>query len=227
MERISTLPLQKTKVRRKYTLGEEIFNVVTHALGTLFGIFILVYGIVRSIINEHPLGIAASIVFGASMIITYGISSVYHGLKPNTGKRVLQVIDHCTVYILIMGTYTAVMLAGVMEYAPVVALIILGIEGVLGIAAITLTAIDMKKFQIFSMICYIVLGWCLITVPHIMVGAIGLGGFMWLLGGGIAYTVGSILYGIGKKKRYMHSVFHIFCVVGSVCQFISFAVYCI
>ena len=212
---------------RTYTASEERLNVVTHAIGALFGIFIIVFGIVRSVRADKPLGIPASIIFGVCMIITYGISAVYHGLKPSAAKRVLRTIDHCTVYILIVGTYTALMLAGVYEVSKPAALAILAIEWGVGALAITLTAVNMKKYMVFSMICYIALGWCIMAVPHIAIAAFGLHGFLWLSAGGLAYTVGSVLYGIGKKTRHMHGVFHIFCLVGSGLQFVCFAAYCL
>ncbi|MCL2796793.1 MAG: hemolysin III family protein [Firmicutes bacterium] len=228
-QRAASVPDKKNLPARKfYTAGEEILNVITHAFGTLFGVFIIVFGTVRSLLVGNALGIPGAIAFGACMMVTYGISSVYHALPPRLlAKRVLRVIDHCTVYLLIMGTYTALMLACVYQYSPATAIVLLVLEWAVGALAITLTAANMKKFRAFSMVCYIALGWCVIAVPHIIIGAIGVGGFMWLLFGGVAYTVGSVLYGVGRKKRYVHGVFHFFCLMGSAFQFVCFAAFCL
>ncbi|MCL2062411.1 MAG: hemolysin III family protein [Firmicutes bacterium] len=226
MEKTIRLPLQKKEAAR-YTKGEEIFNTLTHAAGAAFGVFVLVFGILRAVLSGANVGvIAAAAVYGACMIVTYVVSAVYHALKPNTGKRVLRVIDHCAIYLLIMGTYTGIVVAGILPVSPAAALAILLIQWIAGALAITLTAVNMKKFVVFSMLCYILLGWCIIAIPHIVLAGIGLKGFLWLLFGGIAYTAGSVLYVIGRKKRYVHGVFHLFCLLGSVLQFICFAVYC-
>ncbi|MCL2751470.1 MAG: hemolysin III family protein [Firmicutes bacterium] len=222
----SVRPRQNRTGLHDYTKGEEILNVISHATGALFGIFVLVFGILLSLKHNKPIGIPATVIYAFGMIFTYTVSSVYHGLSPNAGKRVLRVIDHCTIYLLIAGTYTGIMLTGMSENAPVVTAVILSVEWVVGILAITLTAVDMKKYAVFSMICYIGLGWCIAVVPRAVIASLGIGGLIWLLCGGIAYTIGSVLYAAGHKKRYAHGVFHLFCLLGSVLQFVAFALFC-
>jgi len=207
----------------QYTKGEEILNVLTHGAGVLFGIFVLIYGIVKSVSAGKEFGILAAFLFSLGIIATYGVSAVYHALKPNKAKRVLRVIDHCTIYLLIAGSYSGIILAGILDYAPVASFIVLALQWGLGALAIILTAVDMKKFRIFSFICYIVLGWMIIVIPHILLGALGLAAFLWLLFGGVAYTIGSVLYAAGRKKKYMHGIFHIFTLLGTVLHFVCFA----
>jgi len=209
MENIKTL--SKKSDASPYTKGEEIFNFVTHAIGVLLGAEVLAIGIVLSAINEKKFGIPASIIYGGCMIVTYTVSSVYHGLSAGAGKRVLRVMDHCAIYLLIIGAYAGITLTAILPYSPPAAVAILSVELALGAAAILLTAVNMRKFVVASMVCYIALGWCILAVPHIALGALGSGGFLWLLFGGIAYTIGSVLYGIGRKKRY--SARHVPCVL--------------
>jgi len=154
------------------------------------------------------------------MILLYTVSSVYHGLHHPTAKKVMQVIDHCTIYLLIGGTYTPILLSAIRPVSSGWAWTLFGIVWGLAAMAATFTAIDLKKYSVLSMVCYIGMGWCIVIAADIAIAAIPLPGLLWLLGGGIAYTIGAILYGIGKKKRYMHTVFHLFTLVGSMMQFV-------
>jgi len=146
-------------------------------------------------------------------------------LHPSTGKKVLQIIDHCTIYFLIAGTYTPILLSRFVPVYPVIGWGLLAAEWILCFLAATLTAIDLKKYNIFSMICYIGMGWGIIFFLPQAMHALTMPGFAWLLAGGIAYTFGAILYGIGAKKAWFHSVFHIFVVLGSLFQFIAIYLY--
>ena len=210
-----------------YTKGEECLNMVSHIVGGALGIVVLVLCIIKSAISGDTAGIVGSAVYGASMIIVYTVSSVYHGLNRNLAKGVFRVIDHCAIYLLIAGTYTPITLAAIIPYSPVIGWVIFGIEWGLAALAVTLTAVDMKKFNAFSMTCYIIMGWCIIAFAKTALAAMTKPGFMWVLAGGIAYTVGAICYGIGKKKKYIHGVFHLFVVLGSFFQFLGVFLYCL
>ena len=155
----------------------------------------------------------------------YAMSSIYHGLRPGTGKKVLQVLDHCTIYFLIAGTYTPIVLCAIAPVYPAVGCGLFIFEWVLTALAVTLTAIDLKKYNAFSMVCYIGMGWAVLPFMRQTIEVLTKPGFLWLLWGGIAYTVGAILYGIGSKKRWFHSVFHIFVVLGSILQLVSVLFY--
>ena len=217
----------KDRLLPDYTKGEEIFNMVTHIVGGAIGIAILVLCVVFSAIHRDPWAVVGSSVYGASMVLLYSISSVYHGLRPPMAKKVMQVIDHCTIYFLIGGTYTPILLCSVRRVSPVWAWIVFGLVWGFAALAVTLTAIDLKKYSKFSMVCYIGMGWCIVIAAKTVIEAIPLPGLLWLVGGGVAYTVGAILYGIGKKHRYMHSIFHLFVVAGSVLQFFCIFFYVI
>lgn len=228
-ERKKRIRLQD-RVLPDYTRGEEIFNMVTHIAGGGLGVVILVLCVVFSAIHGDPWAVVGSAIYGTSMICLYTMSSVYHGLnaeKAATSKKVMQILDHCTIYFLIAGTYTPILFTAIREESPLWCWILFGIVWGCAALAATLTAIDLKKYSVFSMICYLAMGWCIILALETALSAIPLPGLLWILAGGIAYTVGAIFFGLGKKILYMHSVFHIFVVFGSLFQFFGIFFYVI
>ena len=215
----------KDRVLPTYTRGEERFNMISHIVGGAIGIAALVLCIVRSALHHNGFGLAGSIVFGVSMILLYTMSSIYHGLREGTAKKVLQVLDHCTIYVLIAGTYTPILLSAMRPIDPVASWVLLGVIWALAAVAITLTAIDLHKFRVFSMICYIGMGWTIIFKVKLLIEAIGWGGFWLILLGGVSYTAGAVLYGMGRTKRYMHSIFHLFVLAGSILHLLAILIY--
>ncbi len=216
--------MERTKLRERllpdYTKGEEIFNMTTHIVGGGLGIIVLVSCILAAALHGNVLGIITSAVYGFSLVSLYTVSSVYHGLRLSLSKKVLQVLDHCTIYLLIAGTYTPILLCAIFPISPISAIALMVFVWGCSALAATLTAIDLKKYGVFSMICYIAMGWCIIIDLPNAYKALSPTGFYWLLSGGIAYTIGAVLYGMGRRLRYMHSVFHIFTVIGSFLQYI-------
>ena len=204
-----------------YTRGEEIMNMVTHIVGGAVGIVALTLCVIFAAIHGNVYGIVTSAIYGTTMISMFTISSVYHGLKPTLGKKVMQIIDHCTIYFLIAGTYTVIVLSAVRPVYPLLGWGLFAFEWAMTALATTLTAIDLKKYSVFSMICYIGMGWAVIIFWRQTLEVMTLPGFALLLSGGIAYTIGSILYGLGIRRKWMHSVFHIFVVLGSLLQFLA------
>ena len=213
------------RILPNYSTGEEIMNMVTHIVGGGLGILILILCIIKAYLNGSASAMIGSIVYGISMVSLYCASSIYHGLRPGTAKKVMQVIDHCAIYFLIAGTYTPIMLCAFIPQYPLIGWGILAAEWLLCITAATLTAIDLKIFRVVSMLCYILAGWAIIFFIPQTLQVMPTAGFLFLLAGGIAYTIGAILFGIGTKIRWMHAVFHIFVVLGSVLQFLSILIY--
>ena len=210
----------------KYTRGEEIFNMVTHIVGGAVGIAAVVLCVVVAAMHKNVYGVVGSAIYGASMIILYTCSSIYHGLKPELkAKKVFQIIDHCSIFILIAGTYTPICLSALREFDARLAWWIFGIVWGAAILGITLNAIDLKSFRAFSNICYIVMGWTIVGAYNAYKFLAGRGGIRLLFFGGVAYTVGVIFYAMQKKIKYMHSVFHIFVVAGSVLHMIYILLY--
>lgn len=209
-----------------YTKGEEIFNMVSHIVGVAIGIVAIVLCCVVAAKHGNPYGVVSGAIFGVTLIILYTMSSIYHGLSPNlTAKKVFQVIDHCSIFLLIAGTYTPFTLCTLRAYNPTVGWTIFGIVWGLAIIGIIFNAIDIKKFKVFSMICYIIMGWCIIVKINVIIEFLGISAFVLLLTGGICYTIGAILYGIGKNHKWMHSIFHLFCIVSSILHLLCIVLY--
>lgn len=213
----------KARILPDYTRGEEIFNMVSHIVGGALGVAVLVLCVIRSALKGDAFGVVGSAIYGASMVMLYTVSSVYHGLGfgVQTAKKVMQVIDHCTIYLLIAGTYTPILLTAIRREDPVTAWVLFGVEWGFAALGATLNAIDLKKYSKFSMLCYIGMGWGIVFAAKTAIAAIPFAGLAYLLLGGIAYTIGAVIYAVGKKHRYAHSIFHLFVVLGSLLQFFS------
>ncbi len=217
----------KDRALPDYTRGEEIMNTVTHIIGGGIGVITLVLCVILSALKGSVTSVLCSIVFGISMIALYSVSSIYHGLRAGLAKKVFQVIDHCTIYFLIAGTYTPMLLCALVRTNPKAAYITFAAVWGLTALAVTLNAIDLKKYSAFSMLCYIGIGWAVIFSIKDMYYALGTVGFWLLLSGGIVYTLGTIFYQIGKNKKYFHGVFHIFVLAGSILHALSVMLYAI
>ena len=222
--------MRRTKLRDrilpKYTKGEEIFNMTSHIVGGALGIVALVLCVVFAAIHGNGYGVVSGAIYGVTMIILYTMSSIYHGLNPKRkAKKVFQVLDHCSIYLLIAGSYTPFALCTLREYSTVLGWTIFGVIWFVAILGIVLNSIDIKKFKVFSMICYLVMGWCIVFKINLLPELLGTAGFVLLLLGGLSYTVGAILYGLGKKHKYMHSIFHLFILLGSLLQFFTILLY--
>lgn len=201
-----------------YTRGEEIFNMVTHIVGGALGIVFLILGIIRGATQGSVAGVLTGIVFGICMMVLYVMSAVYHGLSPRVkGKKVMQILDHCAVFLLIAGTYTPITICSLAKADPALAWVIFGVVWGVSVIGIVLNAIDVEKYFPFSMVCYIALGWCIIlSLPQLMT-VLPMMAISLLFCGGVSYTAGAVMFGLGTKdRRYMHSIFHIMVVVGSL-----------
>ena len=211
-----------------YTKGEEIFNMVSHIVGGVAGIATIVLCSVLGAIRNNAYGVVSGVIFGVSMIFLYTMSSLYHGLKPNSkSKKVLQILDHCAIFVLIAGSYTPFALCTLREYSTALGWVIFGVIWGFAILGITLNSIDLKKYKKFSMICYLAMGWCIIVRGDLLPKLLGMNGFALLLAGGIIYTIGAILYGIGKKRKYIHSVFHLSVFLGNLLHVLCVLLYVI
>ena len=209
-----------------YTRGEEITNVVTHIVGGGFAAAALVLCVVFAALHGNIWGVVSGAVYGVSMVALYTMSSLYHGLPPQGfAKRVFQVIDHCSIFVLIAGTYTPVTLCGVRPYNEPMAWTLFGVVWGLAALGIVLNAIDLRQFRIVSMILYLGMGWCIVLAAPTVLQKTDPAAIWLLVLGGVAYTVGAIFYMAGKKRRYAHSIFHVFGVVGSILQFLCILLY--
>jgi len=216
----------KDRILPSYTKGEEIFNMVSHIVGGALGITVTTLCVIVAALHGNVFGVVGGAIYGGTMILLYTMSSIYHGLRPNTtGKKVFQIIDHCSIFLLIAGTYTPISLAFVRDGKVAWGWVIFGIIWGAAALGITLNAIDLKSYKVFSMICYLAMGWCIVMCAKQAYEVLGFGGTLFILLGGVAYTIGAILYGVGKKHKYFHSIFHLFIVAGSILQFFGILFY--
>lgn len=196
--------------------------MISHIVGGGFSVVAAVLCVVSSALYSDAWAVISAVVYGVSMMTLYAMSSIYHGLPARLlGKRVLQVMDHCAVFFLIAGSYTPYCLCTLRRVSSALGWIYFGLVWGLTAIAITLNAIDLKRYEIFSNVCTVALGWCIIPQASTVVREIGQTGFLLLLSGGIAYTAGAVLYVLGARRRGFHAVFHLMVLVGSVLQFFS------
>jgi hemolysin III len=206
-------------------LNEELLNAISHGIGAALSIVALILCIVKGAKDHNAFAVVSACIYGISSLILYVISCVYHSLKVNRGKRVFRILDHCTIYFLIAGTYTPYALVTLRSYSPILGWSIFGVIWLCAALGITLTAIDMNKFKVFGMILYLVMGWMIIFNVKALINSIAISGLKLLLAAGIIYTIGTIFYGIGRDKRYFHSIFHFFVLAASILFFFSIYLY--
>jgi hemolysin III len=200
-----------------------VLSIVSGALS----VAILVFCLIVATKNNNVYGVVTSSIYGASLIILYSISSVYHGLRKYIPKKVFQILNHCAIFMLIAGTYTVILLSSIKQVNPVIAWTFFGIEWGVAAFAITFTSVDLEKHKMLSVICYIIMGWAILPIFKIAIAAMGLEGFVLLMTGIALYTIALIVYMLEKRMKYLHSVFHIVFLIGSVVQFLSIILYCL
>lgn len=206
----------------KYSLSEELINSISHGIGAILSIVGLILLIIKASKVSASV-VIISIIFGITMISLYTMSCIYHALSPKLkAKKVLRVLDHCNVYLLVLGTYIPVALIGI---SGIYGWILFSFVTFITILGITFTAINIDKFQVFSVICHLLNGWSILLCIKILLNNISTNGVIFLILGGIMYSIGAILYGIGSKKKYMHCIFHIFCIAGTLFHFFTIYFY--
>lgn len=207
----------------KYTLGEEITNSITHGIGALLSIVALIISIIISAIHYNGVGIVCSIIYGTSMILMYLMSCLYHSMSSNIkAKKVFRVIDHCDIYLYIAGCYTPFCISLI---GGTIGWTLFGLVWSCAIIGVLLNAINLEKNKKSSLILYLVMGWMIIISIKPLINNLPINGLLLLLSGGIIYTLGAIIYKMGSKRKYFHSIFHIFVLIGSILQFFSIIFY--
>lgn len=206
-----------TEIKKRYSLGEEIFNAVSHGTGGLLAIAGTVLLIIFSAIYSSAWAVVGSAIFGASMIILYTMSTLYHAITNKKAKAFFRIMDHNTIFFLIAGTYTPITLV---PLRGAVGWTLFGIIWGAAILGIVLNSIDLEKFRKPSVVCYILMGWAVIFAIKPMLEHVPRMTMIFLLIGGACYTVGVIFYAI-KKVKYFHSVWHLFTIGGTVCHFFA------
>lgn len=206
----------------KYTLGEELISAISHGIGAGLGVAALCLCLVNTMGTDDIYSIVSSWIFGFSLIVLYSMSCIYHALKPNFAKRIMRIFDHCTIFLLIAGTYTPYTLVTLRGRVGWTLFAIVWASAIIGII---LNAIDMEKYKKLSMVCYLAMGWVIIFAFKPLLSNMDFKGIELLIVGGVAYTIGAVIYGIGSKVKYMHSLWHFFVLAGSILHFFSIYLY--
>lgn len=201
----------------RYTLGEEIFNAVSHGVGGLLGIAGTAVLVVLAALRSDPLGIVACSVYGGSIIVLYTMSTLYHAITNRHAKKFFRIMDHDTIFLLIAGTYTPITL---IPLRGALGWTLFGVVWGAAIIGIVLNSINLERFRKVSVVCYVAMGWVIIFAIKPMIERCTPLSLWFLLIGGLFYTVGIVFYAI-KSKRYFHSVWHLFTITGSVFHFFS------
>lgn len=210
-------PLPVEDITKRYTLGEEIFNAVSHGTGGLLAIAGTVVLIVFAAIYSDAWGVVSSAIYGASMIILYTMSTLYHAITNKKAKTFFRIMDHNTIFLLIAGTYTPITL---MPLRGPTGWTIFGVVWGATVVGIILNSIDLEKFRKPSVVCYIAMGWVIIFAIKPMIEFVPKTSLIFIMVGGIFYTVGIIFY-VLKKIKYFHSIWHLFTIGGTVFHYFA------
>lgn len=206
-----------------YTRVEDTINSITHALGVPLSIFAIIISALK--IKDGPTGaeIAGIVIYGTCMALLYFGSAFYHGLKPGFIKQVARVLDHSNIFLMIAGSLTAFYLVGVFDHDRTQAIVFCVLSWVGALVGILLTVMDQERFKKVQMVMYIFLGWLSLFSMKTIYDNYETGKIIITLFivGGVVYMLGAAVYGIGKKKRFVHAIFHIFVLAGTVIQFIG------
>lgn len=221
------IALKNTQKKHKidlpdYTLGEELISSISHGIGAALSVAGMVLCIIKAVSTGSSVEIISAVLFGIMMTLLYTMSCIYHALPRNNAKRVFRVFDHCTIFLLIAGTYIPVVLVAIGGTVGRIYLAIIVISSVVGII---FNAIDVDKYQKVSLFCYIFMGWIIIFAFKPLASAIDHKGISLLVAGGVVYTLGAILYRIGDNKRYFHSLWHFFVLGGTILHFFTIYLY--
>lgn len=203
------------ELKNRYTLGEEIFNSVTHGIGSLLSIAGTVVLIIFSVIYGDVWTVVSSAIYGASLIILYTMSTLYHAITNEKAKHFFRIMDHNTIFFLIAGTYTPLTLSILRGNLGWILFVVVWVVAIIGIV---LNSIDLEKYSKPSVACYIAMGWVIIFAIKPLMNAMPQISLIFLLVGGLFYTLGVIFYAI-KKVKYFHSIWHLFTIFGSVFHF--------
>ncbi len=206
-----------TKIKKPYSLGEEIFNSVSHGTGGLLAIAGTAVLIVLTAIYSDAWAVVSASIYGASLIILYAMSTLYHAITNVRAKKFFRIMDHNTIFFLIAGTYTPFTLG---PLRGVLGWVLFGIVWGAAAVGIVLNSINLERFRKPSVVCYILMGWVIIIAIKPMLQTLPSASLVYLLIGGVLYTVGIIFYAL-KKVKWFHSVWHLFTVAGSIFHYFS------
>ena len=214
--------MSSEKTKRPQSRGEEIANTISHGLGALLALAGAAPLAVRGFLSGGAKAGLSLTAYGVSLVLLYTASAVYHGVRDPETKRRLRIMDHCSIFVLILGTYI-----------PMSLLVVGGRMGwtlfltntTLAVIGITLNTIDLKRFDKVSLALYALMGWLVVAAMRAIIATLPPLGLGLLVAGGVAYTAGIVFY--KSQGRYMHFVWHLFVLAGSILQYFCIALYCL
>ena len=206
-----------------YTVGEEIANSITHGIGSALSVVATVLLIVAAAKSGSAMKVVCASIYGTCLIILFTMSTLYHALVPPKAKKVFRIFDHISIFILIAGSYTPIALVSVGGW---IGWTMFGVVWGIAILGIVLNSINLEKFKVFSMVAYILMGWCVIVAIKPVMSALCGSAMKLLVAGGLVYTFGIAFYAM-TKIRYMHSIWHVFVLAGAILQYFCIQLYVI
>ena len=214
--------MAREKIRRPQTLGEEIANTISHGLGAVLAVAGAIPLLVKAAMGGSATAVVGMAVYAGSLIILYGASAIYHGVQNPQRKAALRVLDHCSIFLLILGTYVPLAL---LTLGGTLGWVLIAINTVLAVVGIALDLIDLNRFSKITLVLYAAMGWLILPALKTVVQVLPVAGVLLLASGGVAYTVGIAFS--KSKKHYMHFVWHLFVLAGSVLQYFCVLLYCV
>jgi len=202
---------------KHYSPAEEKINIASHALGLVLSVIALVLLVVHASRYGNAWHIVSFSIFGVSLIALYAASTIYHSATEPLLRSRLRIVDHATIYLLIAGTYTPFTLITLGGFAGWT---IFGVSWGMAVIGIVLKIFFTGRYDLLSTLMYVFMGWIIVFAIEPLIHNLSSEGLFWLVAGGIAYTVGAVLYSI-KQIKFNHAIFHLFVLIGSVCHFIS------
>lgn len=208
---------------REYSIGHEIANAITHGIGGGLSVAGLSVMVTFAVIYGDTWRVVSSAIYGSSLVILYLASSLYHGISHEGAKKIFKIIDHASIYLLIAGTYTPFTLVSLREKSDWGWILFCVIWG-LAFLGVFLVGLFPKRFSNIRVLVYLAMGWlCLFAIGDIW-KAIGYGGIVWLVAGGLSYTIGVIFY-LWDRLPFNHAIWHLFVLSGSICHFFAILLY--
>jgi len=207
----------------QYTFGEELFNSITHGFGAVASLVGLIFLVLKA---QGAQNIASVVIFSVSSIALYTVSCVYHGMHVSAAKKYLRIADHCSIFLMIGGCSTPFIFMVLDGWVQIAVLIGIWVTGITGI---TLNLIDLKRFSKLSMACYIIMGWFLVGAMPVLIRELERNALILLFAGGLCYTVGAVVYALGKKLKvpYVHTFYHFLILAGTALHYAMVYIYMI
>jgi hemolysin III len=201
----------------EYSVTEELVHAISHGAGVILSIVGLSWMLYLSIGTSDPWRIVASVVYGLSLISLFLASTLYHALHASPRKHLLKLLDHCAIYLLIAGTYTPFLLVSIRDNSG---WWMFGVVWTLATAGILTKLWLRHRYPRLSLASYLLLGWIIVLILPQLAEAIGERGMLWVMAGGLCYTVGALFYA-AKRVSFSHAVWHFFVLAGGVCHFLA------